>query len=52
MSDKIEVSKSETSLSGVDFNSFGNKTFLDNLKQADLAIKEIDQEQKNFNHSH
>tara|TARA_R110000824_G_scaffold188231_1_gene369574 strand:+ start:83 stop:895 length:813 start_codon:yes stop_codon:yes gene_type:complete len=52
MSDKIEKFNFETSLKGVDFNSFGNKTFLDNLKQADLAIKEIDQEQKNFNHSH
>jgi hypothetical protein len=53
MSNAIETHTFETSLENIkDFNSFGNETFLANLQKVDLAIKEIDQEQKNFNHSH
>ena len=53
MTNDIKTYTFETSLESVkDFNSFGNETFLANLKKVDLAIKEIDKEQKNFNHSH
>ena len=32
--------------------SFGNKTLVENLVKAETAIKKVEREQKNYNHSH